>query len=369
MQRRSFLHTTLTGSLLALARPAGLRAARSENQHPLSVVYQNNDYQITGITVSKSGRLFVNFPRWSDHYLNAVIEVMKDGSIKPYPNEFWNRWDGKQQTAGKQFVCVQSVVADDSGNLWIIDPAAPMLGPVVAGGPKLVKVDLNTNAVIKVYPFGSDIALSNSYLNDVRVDIRRNIAYLTDSGAGGIVVVDLTTGKAHRPLDGHPSVKAEPGIDIVVNGKALRGPDGKPPEMNSDGIALSPDGEYLYYQALTGATLYRIRTSVIRDANAAKSAGSAVEKVARTFPVDGLWMDSQWRIYLSGLNQNAVLRLDKDGNTEKLVSDPRLQWPDTFSQGPDGAMYVTASHINDMPRFNNGKSTRMAPYMVFKFMP
>jgi hypothetical protein len=49
----------------------------------LTTVYTNNDFQITGVTVAKSGRLFVNFPRWSDRYLNAVVEVMKDGSVKP----------------------------------------------------------------------------------------------------------------------------------------------------------------------------------------------------------------------------------------------------------------------------------------------
>lgn len=84
----------------------------------LTEVYKNNDFQITGVTVSKTGRVFVNFPRWSDKYLNAVMEVMPDGSAKPFPDEYWNRWDRKQETAGKQFVCVQSVVVDDTDALW-----------------------------------------------------------------------------------------------------------------------------------------------------------------------------------------------------------------------------------------------------------
>jgi hypothetical protein len=29
-------------------------------------------------------------------------------------------------------------------------------------------------------------------------------------------------------------------------------------------------------------------------------------------------------------------------------------WPDTFSQGPDGTLYVTASHIQDSPWFHLG---------------
>ena len=335
----------------------------------LTAVYQNNDFQLTGVSVSKSGRLFVNFPRWSDRYLNAVVEVMPDGSTKPYPDEKWNRWDLKPTTAARQFVCVQSVVVDDADMLWVIDPASPLLAANVIGGEKLVKIDLKTDSVTQVIPFDSDVAPPGSYLNDVRVDVTRNTAYITDSGLGGIVVVDLSTGKAHRTLDGDRSVKADTSIKIVIDGKpVLR--NGKTPEFNSDGIALSPDGTYLYYQPLAGAILYRIRTELLRDPSAVKDKVAAgVEQVAKTFPVDGLWMDKQWNIYLSGLSQKAVLRLDKQGHIETVAKDDRLEWPDTFSQGPDGAIYISASHINETPPYNEGKSVRREPFGLFKFQP
>jgi len=221
--------------------------------------------------------------------------------------------------------------------------------------------------VARVYPFGSDVAKPDSYLNDIRVDARRNVAYLTDSGHAGIVVLDLNTGKAQRPLDGHPSVQTEKDVSISVNGKPVLGPNGKPPQFASDGIALSSDGEYLYYQALTGATLYRVKTDALRQGG--QSAAGAVEKVARTFPNDGLWMDAQNRVYLSNINQSAVSRVLPGGKIETVVTDPRLEWPDTFTQGTDGSIYITASHINDGPQYNHGRSTRTTPYAIFKFMP
>lgn len=125
---------------------------------------------------------------------------MHDGSVKPFPDEFWNRWDLKPETADKQFVCVQSVVADDVDALSVVDAAAPLLASVVPGGAKLVKIDLKTNQVSRVFPFGPDIAKANSYMNDVRVDNKTNTAYLTDSGAGGIVVLDLNSGSLKTDL-------------------------------------------------------------------------------------------------------------------------------------------------------------------------
>jgi len=343
--------------------------ARQNKGKALTEVYQNNDFQLTGITVSKTGRLFVNFPRWSDRYVNAVLEAMPDGSAKPFPDKDWNEWDMKPATAGRHFVCVQSVVVDDTDALWILDPAAPALASVVPGGAKLVKVDLKRNQVSRVISFSSDIAKPDSYLNDVRFDTRRNTAYITDSGAGGLVVVDLQSGKAHRALDGNPSVMVEKGVQVVVDGKLLLRYS-KPPQFNSDGIALSPDGQYVYYKAVTANTLHRIKTDVLRDTSAPpERVAAAVEKVADTFPTDGLWMDSKQNLYLSDVTHNAVTRRSANGRMEQIVADPRLQWPDTFSEGSDGAIYITASHIDDSPAYNEGKSTRKLPYPVFKFQP
>jgi sugar lactone lactonase YvrE len=359
----------MAGVALALsARTAGQNGAAE-----LTEVFTDANFQLTGVTIAKSGRLFLNYPRWSDHYVNAVVEIQKDRTVKPYPDELWNRWSGKAGDAGKQFVCVQSVVVDDNEVLWVVDSGAPLMGPALVAGAKLVSIDLKGNQVSHIYTFGPDVIKPNSYLNDVRIDNRRRFAYMTDSGEGGIVVVDLASGKAHRALDGHASVMAQEGTTLTIDGKKLLGADGKPPKINSDGIALSPDREYLYYQALTGKTLYRVKTAALRDANKSKAAvaavAAAVEKVADTFPVDGLWMDKQGNIYLSGLEQKGVLRMTPDKKIESMATDDRLEWPDTFTQAADGTMYVSASHINESPRFNGGKEARKLPYGVFKFKP
>lgn len=151
-------------------------AAAPGGSHGLTEVFHDDEFQLTGVSISKTGRLFVNYPRWPDRYWNAVVVVGKDGSAKPFPDDAWNRWDGTMPTAGRAFVCVQSIVVDDQDALWVLDPAAPLLAKVIPGGAKMVKADLKTNRVVKAYAFGPDVAKPNSCLSDVRFDTERGFA-------------------------------------------------------------------------------------------------------------------------------------------------------------------------------------------------
>lgn len=325
--------------------------------------------QITGIAVSSQGRFFVNFPRWAGNPRYSVAELMQDGSLRPYPDAAWNRWEGKDATdSAKHFVCVQSVYVDDKDFLWILDPASPGFQGVVQGGAKLLKVDLSSNRVVQVITFDETVALRNSYLNDVRIDEWSDVAYITDSGTGAIVVTDLQTGLSRRLLADHPSTKAEPGVVPVIDGKELRDENGKVPQIHADGIALDPQKKFLYYHALTARTLYRIETRYLKDVTLSPAeVGSHVERLADTGPVDGMEMDHRFNLFLTSLEENAVKRYRVyDGSQLMMVRDDLIQWPDSMCVGPDDYLYFTASQINRMPRFNKGVDKRIPPYKVFK---
>ncbi|MFL6553350.1 MAG: L-dopachrome tautomerase-related protein [Chthoniobacterales bacterium] len=324
------------------------------------------DQQVTGVGVStKSGRVFVNFPFWSDDHSISVAEIV-NGQPKPFPNEEWNR----PGPAGSHFICVQSVVVDDQDNLWVLDPASPKMQGIVKGGPKLVKIDLRTDQLVQTIPFGEDIAPAKSYLNDVRIDTRSGMAFITDSGKGAIIVINLKNGNARRLLDGHTSTRPEKGFKLVVNGKELIDQQKKaPPQIASDGIALDAKNGYLYYHALTAHTLYRIKTSFLSDEQLSeKDLESKVENVGQTPAPDGmLEAPDGSSIYLTDLEHNAVLRWNPSTkSTEQVITDKLLMWPDTLSWGPNDELYVTTSQIENMPRFNNGKSTRTEPYKLWK---
>ena len=323
------------------------------------------DQQVTGVGVStKSGRIFVNFPDWSDQHSISVAEIV-DGQPKPFPNEEWN----KPGPAASHFVCVQSVVVDDQDNLWVLDPAAPKMQEIVKGGPKLVKINLQQNQLLQTIPFGEDIAPAKSYLNDVRIDTRSDIAFITDSGKGAIIVVNLKNGNARRLLDGHPSTQPEKGFKLVVDGKELIDQQkNAPPQIASDGIALDAKNGYLYYHALTAHTLYRIKTSFLADEHLTKKdLESKVENVGQTPAPDGMLEAHDGSIYLTDLEHDAVVHWNAATKSiEQVVADKQLMWPDTLSRGPNDELYVTASQIENMPRFNNGKSTRTEPYKLWK---
>src|SRR2546423_15484329 len=106
---------------------SGLIAAAAQ----LEEVANFPNQQVTGVAVSKSGRIFVNFPDWSDDHTISVAELVA-GKAKPFPNEEWN----KPGPAESHFVCVQSVYVDAKDNLWILDPAAPKMQEIIKGGPK-----------------------------------------------------------------------------------------------------------------------------------------------------------------------------------------------------------------------------------------
>ncbi|GFO68197.1 gluconolaconase [Geomonas limicola] len=334
--------------------------ARTPVFSPLTEVARS-ERQWTGIAMTRDGRLFVNYPRWSDQVPFSVGELQPDGSVLPYPDPEMNRWEPGLDPA-THLVCVQSVVVDEWGFLWILDPANPKFQGVVPGGPKLLKVDPGSGRVLQTIRYAAPVIDGNSYLNDVRIDPVRRVAYLTDSGSGALVVTDLVSGVSRRLLASDPSTHSER-VTLVIEGRPWRRPDGSLPSVHADGIALDSKGEYLYYQALTGRTLYRIPTSSLRDPQLSAAELSAkVERVGDTGAADGLWFGSDGRLYLSAIEENAVKVFVPGQKPEIVVQSPELDWPDSFAQGPDGSIFVTASQINRGP--NPG-----TPYRIFRFRP
>jgi len=158
-------------------------------------------------------------------------------------------------------------------------------------------------------------------------------------------------------------------VVVKTDGKELRRPDGRGAMFAADGIALSPDGKFLYWQALTGHTLYRIATSALQDGKLPKAElAKKVENLGKVGVSDGYWMDKRGNLYLSALEENAVKVRKPDGSLSTLVQDERLRWPDSFAQGPDGTMYVTTSRIMDNAQYKPD-APKQLPTQLWRFPP
>ena len=360
-------------ALLTLLAAADLPADKPAGA--LEVVATFGGAMPTGVTVSRGGRVFVTFPRWGDAVEANVAEVV-DGKAVPYPDPAANKLD-ESRPADTLFT-VQSAVVDARDRLWLTDTGTVNLGPVKPGAAKMWCYDLATNTRVKAFPLGGPGVLRTTYLNDVRFDLRKlaeGVAYVTDSsaeGPNGVVVIDLATGRTWRRLHDHPSTKAVPDFNPVVEGRVLkeRKPDGtvKSLGLGADGIALSQDGRHLYYCPLASRHLYRVSADALSDPAASDAAVAAtVEDLGdRGFASDGLEFDAQGRLYLTDYEHNAVLRRTPAGEYETLLHDPRALWPDTLSVTAHGHLYGISNQLHRQPRFHAGTDLREKPYVLWR---
>src|SRR5687767_6120339 len=213
----------------------------------LEVFHQFTGPIPTGVTVSHEGRVFVTFPRWEDPVAATLVEI-RDGKEIPYPDQQTNRGDTPDS-----FLSIQSAVVDPRNRLWALDSGSVDLGPIRGNEwPKIVCIDLTTNQVTKIIRFPEGVIHRNSFINDIRFDLKRGVAgyaFITDAstnGPNGIIVVDLASGRSWRKLHEHRSVKADAEFKAVIEGEplGLRKPMQPPKELavGSDGIAISKDG-------------------------------------------------------------------------------------------------------------------------------
>ena len=331
---------------------------------PALELVASSSRQWTGVAVSKEGRVFVNYPNWKAGHTLSVAEVLDSLTVKPFPDDQWNNPDSTLPPSD-HFICVQSVVTDKENFLWVLDPANPQrqgkyLG-VIPGGAKLLKVDLATNAVVQKIIFSAPDITPQSYLNDIRIDEGRQIGYITDSNEGAILIVDLRTGKTRRLLSKDPVTKSE-SRTIVAEGIVWRQEDGSIPSVNSDGIALSQDKSYLYWRPLSGESFYRAPASILLDSALTDAQiKSKVEILGKFPPSDGLLEGKNGTIWLTSVEENGIRKYQGSNNAPLILSHPDLKWPDSFSEGPDSYIYVTASqlHLKNPPQ----------PYKIFRFKP
>lgn len=348
---------------------------------PLRVIAESEALQWTGVALSNDGRMFVNYPRWyPDRYEFAVAEVVrsKTDTNVPLPNEIvaypdleTNSWSPEGASAAlwrERFVAVQSVHIDRQNRMWVLDT-----GDVSRSESRqavVYEIDLETDAIRRAMPVPFDVAPEGSYLNDIRVSPDGGWAFISESGLGAIIVLDVDKGTMRRVLAVHPSTKGSAGRIINVEGRpwVLRD-SGQPLVVHCDGIAVSPDGRWVYYQAISADRLYRAPLrSLVDDRISADWLARTVEDLGESVVTDGMIFDDAGNLYFSALEQDAIVYRTPDGRFETLVQGPSILWPDSFAiDREDDLLVFTTAQIHRTPNFNADGGWPSEPFRVMSY--
>jgi hypothetical protein len=320
------------------------------------------DYPPGNIAVSGEGRVF--FTLHPDGKPPMKVVELVAGGIVPYPSEKWQQ----ENDEVPYFQSVLSIRIDRQKRLWVLDFA-----DFGRGQPRILAFDLGSGALVERYDFPSSVAGLASMLNDFQVSADGTKVYIAETSPvvqrPALIVYDVAKKTSRRVLHRHPSVMAQDYI-IQAPGRDMRAYGLLALRIGVDSIALDRSGEWLYYGAVSGDTMFRIRARDLDDEGlSSEDLAGRVEAFAPKTLSDGITTDASGGVYLSDMEHSAVLRLGQDRQLTTLVKDERLRWPDGFSFGPDGWLYVTCSSLQHVLFLGRDSVREHAPYQIYRFKP
>lgn len=311
------------------------------------------------IAVSPEGRIFMSLHRfWGAPH--RVVEVMADGRVEPYPNEVWaNPPEGD----GPGLNGVLGLRADREGILWMLDnPGEGQVG-------KLVGWNTRTETLERVIPLAPPVVREDIFLNDLAVDRENEAVYIADTASpdfAALIVVDLKTGRTRRVLEGSRFTRPED-IDMVIDGRVVT-LGGDPARVGVNPITIDPTNSWVYFGAMNGTSIYRVRTTDLLDESLSpQDLEARVERYGDKPVSDGSTIDGGGNVYITDITNDAVGIVRRDGGYETLFADDTLSWPDGFAYGPDDFIYATVNELHRAPALNNGENGMMGEFKIIRF--
>eukprot|EP00992_Anisonema_acinus_P011367 TRINITY_DN7351_c0_g1_i1.p1 TRINITY_DN7351_c0_g1~~TRINITY_DN7351_c0_g1_i1.p1 ORF type:complete len:411 (-),score=82.47 TRINITY_DN7351_c0_g1_i1:26-1207(-) len=296
-----------------------------------------------------AGELYVSVPRWKPGVpstLNRVRNTAQGPVLVPYPS-----WELQRPGDARALQNIQSMEIDPLGRMWILDvgrrniiEADPVNGPA-----KLVVFNIEKNKTMATYVFSNAVAPYNSsWLNDIAVDWRSDIGYISDTnlaGHGAVVVVRPFWAWARRFED--RTLDADMSAPTTIDGVNYDSIITQP----VDGIALTPGRDRVFYCAVRGLHLYSLSAKWVSDTMSSDDdiQKSIVDHGVKVSFTDGMAFDSNGVLYYGAEGLDAVYSWNvASGNltdrNQKLVASNTV-WVDTFGFSEPGYVIFTANHL------------------------
>jgi Major royal jelly protein len=165
------------------------------------------------------------------------------------------------------------------------------------------------------------------------------------------------------------SLFADANQHLMIGKDVALKPDGSAVAVQADGIALSPDAQWLYYRPLPDHNYWRLQTAALRDEKLSSEAlARRVEYLGSSVLSGGLIMDKHGILYAGDLESRSVVAITRSPNrtptTNLFVRDPaKLSWADGFAIS-QGHLYISDSHLWEVA-FKN-RLPRSGPFTIFR---
>lgn len=320
------------------------------------------------IAVTPAGRVIVTNQPLDGPSLR-IIEVLPDGSIKPFPTEDWADGPEKGEVGIAGTI---GIIADTKGVVWLLDMGSDAVPARILAWDTL-KERLHREIVIP-----KEVVTPISFLQDFALDEKRGQIYIADmtfpppgeAHRPAIIVLDLKTGKARRVLERADALMPV-AYDVVIEGSVV---GGKPAEgkraahrLGINPIAIDPSFEWVYFGTINGDDVFRLPAKALADTSLDdKALAATITTYGKKRPSDGIAVDGKGRVFITDVESSAVGVCTPDGYRILHQDKTRLAWPDAFAVGPDGWLYIAQNSLHTHPALNEGVDESVKPYFILK---
>lgn len=316
-----------------------------------------SDRPVGNVAMTADGRLFYTLHPAAGGDGPKLFEWV-DGKAVPFP--------APEVQAGL-FETPLGLDTDGQGRLWVIDT-----GRQGFGTPQVVALDLSSGEVVHRHAFDRAVAPRGSYLQDLAVSGDGKWVYIADASFWrrdpALVVYNVADQRAHRALEDHETVSAK-NILIRTPSRAMSWLGSLVSlKLGVDGIALGPEGQWLYYAAMNHDALFKVPVKVLQNPNTPRlNRAVEIQTVGSKTLSDGIAVGPDGVVYVTDVEHQAVMRITEAKGLETVVKDPRIRWADGLSIGPEGEIYLADSALQQVLARGGSAAADNAPYAIWRF--